>query len=587
MARNSLLLLWVGLFLAIPADAMQVLGLRGEVFVDRASQSLLVRGADLPFALLAHDVVRTSANSGARVRFTDGTELSLGSQSRAKIADIATRAKGQWFSLIWGRARVLVQALPRAMPWTMTAQDVAMGVRGTEFYVEAEDGVRVCTLEGDVDVTVGKTQIALPAGFGFWLTREARRDLADGKNAAVAPHIQPMRADQMDWWRWRTLVDASESMLSAARGLDRIWFSLGSDKRLLSPEDAWERNKRLSADGGLRTRGLSTSGGRGRDGFVDARSGLLFSANRRWLLGAEVQAVAKSGHLNPEQAGVSVLELESRFQPWKRLQLRLGRQAWSFGDGFMVGENDWATRPRRFDGLRADIALTASNLSFFSSSLDDRVSWTRGEDWLNGFYLESPRLPIQVYGFQSIRSGNLDTQTYIIGERVRLERITGGAAMAFLEQEFAYQIRRQPAAAGTAYSSRVELGQRWQWGSFVHGLSATWLRNTSFSPLFPDTHRFFGLLDAFGARTHDLQRWAGGASAQMPVLGRRQTLRVDLSWFHRFVAGGVDPFLGREADVWLASELMPGLEAQFGVARLWGGALGARNQGFAQLEWRI
>lgn len=158
--RGALALLLAGLAFAgaVPAQDMvvgKVLAVRGDV-VALAGRERTPLAVDMPLRS-SHVVV--AAAGKARIELVDGTLLSVGENSRVRIAQVAPSGATQATraELISGALRLLVVKATPAARFEVETETAIAAVRGTDWAVEAGSAsTGVVVLSGSVDVT-GRT----------------------------------------------------------------------------------------------------------------------------------------------------------------------------------------------------------------------------------------------------------------------------------------------------------------------------------------------------------------------------------------------------------------------------------------------
>ena len=130
--------------LAVPAFAQNVGQLKvstGPVFIERAGQRI---PAPVGTGVQAADTIVTGADAAAGVTFVDNSRMSLGPNSTLAVSRFnfnATTHEGNFdTNLKKGTLSVVSGKLAKRSPEAMTVStpSTILGVRGTEFVVEAE-----------------------------------------------------------------------------------------------------------------------------------------------------------------------------------------------------------------------------------------------------------------------------------------------------------------------------------------------------------------------------------------------------------------------------------------------------------------
>jgi hypothetical protein len=135
-----------------------------------AAPQAVVKGA--PFK--AGSVVRTGGNGYVTVRLADGSVLRIQADTEARLDTSQQYESAGFFSSVWevlrGRVEALVTHMTGGEPrFQIKTPQAVLGVRGTEFRVEADAGsalTRGETLTGAVGVGGGRGETLVKAGFG-------------------------------------------------------------------------------------------------------------------------------------------------------------------------------------------------------------------------------------------------------------------------------------------------------------------------------------------------------------------------------------------------------------------------------------
>lgn len=109
------------------------------------------------------DTIRTQRGGRVRVRLTDGSVLSVGSQSELKIQKHDAQAQSTELELIYGRVRATAtRIVAPGGEFKVRTRAAVAGVVGTEEYVEAEGAVTTVIALGGGMVTVTSTDSRFP-----------------------------------------------------------------------------------------------------------------------------------------------------------------------------------------------------------------------------------------------------------------------------------------------------------------------------------------------------------------------------------------------------------------------------------------
>ncbi len=155
--RGVLALLLAGLAFVGAAQAQdvvvgKVLAVRGDV-VALAGRERTALAVDMP---LRSSHVIVAATGKARIELVDGTLLSVGENSRMRIAQVAPpgTTPATRVELISGALRLLVVKATPAARFEVETETAIAAVRGTDWIVEAMPAnTGVVVLTGSVDVT--------------------------------------------------------------------------------------------------------------------------------------------------------------------------------------------------------------------------------------------------------------------------------------------------------------------------------------------------------------------------------------------------------------------------------------------------
>lgn len=126
------------------ADAGTVKTLRGNVQVERAGTLSSLRVGD---SLQEGDRIQVPSQGSAGITLKDDTLISLGSQSALVIRNFAynpvTQEGSVFTSILSGSMRYVSGLIARLNPKAIRVDTpmATIGIRGTEFIVEVEDGI--------------------------------------------------------------------------------------------------------------------------------------------------------------------------------------------------------------------------------------------------------------------------------------------------------------------------------------------------------------------------------------------------------------------------------------------------------------
>lgn len=242
--------------LGLSASAATIEAEPGRVAVKLVTgQSVVLGESDtLPYRVSDGTRVETASESRARILLDDESEINLASGTELLIdAPTGERRGSAAFELLGGTLRALVKKRPEGMErWRMKVNNAVMGVRGTEFLVEANrDHARLCAFDGVVDIELageGAGRRTLRGGQGVLVSSEGK----------ISPPVT-MEPKILDYWRQQTLVDRSDSPRTRLRALERRGIGSGPDcGQYLDPSAAYSAFQMLNFGGTVWGRGVKT-----------------------------------------------------------------------------------------------------------------------------------------------------------------------------------------------------------------------------------------------------------------------------------------------------------------------------------------
>lgn len=594
------ILLAIGLLGAVcgQSSAAVIGGIAGQVRVyGPDGKDKLITSRDTPFELANIQRIETSPSSRARIVFNDGTELNLseGSDFRLQPADEKTKAPG-FFELAMGRVRALVKkTLNTGYSFEVRSRDAVMGVRGTEFIVEVtRDRTSLCTFTGVVEVqsraNPNEKQVV-----------KTNQGVVVSTNGRISPPVT-MDAGQMAWWRRETQVDRTGSLKSTLELLGNDWRWAGPTAvDSFDPTAMYSQYEMLSWGGDVWMRGLYSDGVPNRDrththGELSGTARLGLNAtlvpNRYVLAFAEVIGLMKAGHRNPDNGPFNFHQGFALARSGAGHSVAVGRQEWDFGSGLIIGADRWSAVSRTFDGLLATLRFAPVRIRGFATSLGDRVSSLEFEDFMAGLYADFSKIPLDLYGLMIQRDGarsytptNISTTHGVFGERLAL----GPWGPFFVNEEAAYESGRLNIGNDekklSSYLAYADAGLAWK-GRLAGSIRGVYLRASGdddatdkehhgFIPVFPDSHRFLGLINAF-PEMRNIERYGASLNFRLSARGRPLTVQMDYSRFQRVTTEETAPpvknpaqkALGDEYDVQLGIEPHPRLFLQLGAGYL-------------------
>ncbi|MDJ0948106.1 MAG: FecR family protein [Alphaproteobacteria bacterium] len=147
----------------------EILLSRGAVTAERTDGPVaLAPGAPIYLA----DQIVTGPKARAKLRFSGGTVVALGAESRLNVAEYASEAgqrESSILSLLGGILRITVSPTNRPARFDLQTQTAVASARSTDFIVEARpETSAVFVIEGRVAVARpdGRDEVELDPGFG-------------------------------------------------------------------------------------------------------------------------------------------------------------------------------------------------------------------------------------------------------------------------------------------------------------------------------------------------------------------------------------------------------------------------------------
>lgn len=213
-----------------PVIITSILGNASEIEITRPDGYSQVPsiGADLPRGTQ----IRTGPSSSLRVKFQDGSEMTLRKLTQW-IVD--STYPGQVSSeLVSGKARATVPPAPKGAPakgphrFIVRTKSIVMGVRGTDFFVESRPDsgkVSIHTIEGTVEAAAKPEELTSNPPFRLEAGRALHAD-ADGSGKITEfDRTQYLRAELLNegqaaetdlpWWlrAWNWIVGKVRAIL--------------------------------------------------------------------------------------------------------------------------------------------------------------------------------------------------------------------------------------------------------------------------------------------------------------------------------------------------------------------------------------
>ncbi len=332
--------------------------------------------------------------------------------------------------------------------------------------------------------------------------------------------------------------------------------------------------------------------------LLRVRPGVEWYAQPRLALVAEVQAIkyygsdefvsstatanarAKtSGNLQDTQ--LSFHQGYIKYMPNESTTLKLGRSTLMYGDGLLVGRNDWNIVGRSFDLALGRWSFALGWAEGFTSKLVDRstVADRPGNEDLHGLYLHFDfgwgLSNVDPYIFSYQDSTNLDASGTALTSRMYEIWSYGLRAKSNIENwDYRAEGTKQTTAV-TAFQVNTEVGYNLE--SFLKTRLAVeyFDADEDFNSLFGDTHRLLGLADIFARRNIQGQALHGRLD---PL--EAWTVSASYYWFRRHSetkaayqstgtalgTASIAKEMGEELDLEITYRLEKELQLQLGYA---------------------
>ena len=152
---------------ALAASVGKITKVRGAVFVIRSSGKIVGK-VGLP--LEKSDIVQTKARGWAKLKFNDGTVITVGRNSRMEIKKYlydGSRKSEASFGFAKGVFKTITGAIGKVAPekFKVHTPNATIGIRGTEFFVEiVKNRVRVICSRGRISVSNRLGEVEVNAG---------------------------------------------------------------------------------------------------------------------------------------------------------------------------------------------------------------------------------------------------------------------------------------------------------------------------------------------------------------------------------------------------------------------------------------
>ncbi|WP_018149879.1 FecR family protein [Leeia oryzae] len=137
------------------------------VAISNAGTRPLQKGSDVN----ASDLIDTQASGRAQIRFSDGAYLSLAPNTKFRIDRYKFNGSNDgeetgFFSLLKGSFRTISGLIGKGKKeaYQVTTQTATIGIRGTEYTAEENNGLKVMVHKGAVLVTNDAGSTLVPAG---------------------------------------------------------------------------------------------------------------------------------------------------------------------------------------------------------------------------------------------------------------------------------------------------------------------------------------------------------------------------------------------------------------------------------------
>ncbi len=203
------------------------------------------------------------------------------------------------------------------------------------------------------------------------------------------------------------------------------------------------------------------------------------------------------------------------------LSMQVGRMEFSFGNERLVGADDWSTAGRSFDGALFRYRWADQSLSVFGSILSGAVTAPpvvspltvgpaprKGSYFSGAYYSRDVWTELLVDGFLFYEWD----QNQLVPGHADLSRFTAGVSASgsrsewFYGAEGAYQGGTRSVTSIAAFLAAAHAGLTFGEASpssvalayeYLSGTPLDVTNDRTFEPMFPSSHRFYGLMDYF------------------------------------------------------------------------------------------
>ncbi len=498
--------------------------------------------SDVPVEIPDRGKISTGVNGQARVTLKDGTRFDLGPSTTIDLQATAPGESRSFSSLLYGKLKALIPKQTSSQGWGMKVGSAAMGVRGTEFIVEKEpqEGkFLVCTTEGAVAISTQKQkEILVHAGEGV---------VVNDDGSAEEP--LPMDRTQIAWWQTRSNEDTVTN-----------WRWDGSPQATsIDPAALYSGHLRLIPDIGIWVRSLYFKNETILRDFVTGRLklGATLAASSKFALYSDIRLIAKNGHTNPEPGFFNFHQGFALFKPSTAHTFVLGRQEWDFGTGLIIGKDPWRPVTRTQDGALYITRTKSARLNFFTATLGDRVNSIRMEDWMSGIFMEFADSPLDMHFVWMKRNGAREFYSFNLGGHAKVPF----SKTFFWENELSLQYRMESLKDRYGYLGNFTLGQQNDHVVLPYTLKLNFLVARRYEQVFPDSHRFLGLISSIPKISH-VRKYSVSSEIRPQIFKRSYSIGVEGSLF--------DEKIGKEVDLLIGARPLANFTYRIGLGKFWG-----------------
>ena len=226
---------------------------------------------------------------------------------------------------------------------------------------------------------------------------------------------------------------------------------------------------------------------------------------RNW--GTESSTVSNEHNADLHQAYVSLPDVAV-----KGLSLTVGRQELAYGDERLLGNAEWLTAARSFDGGVARYAWSGGSVDALAALVNDRKTAARGvgDMVLSGVYgrflRSKPGRELDLYALNLSDGVPDESRILTVGGRARYWPATGFQASGESAFQFGHRGPDDHTAhalallGGYVVNVRYKPGLRFEWDRASGDGDARDGRSREFNNLFPTNHAVYGYADLQGWR---------------------------------------------------------------------------------------